>query len=161
MAEAAPSRAVYYATSLLRILRDLLMKIRFLEDTFIRSEPRRGALPPIGIILKGAIIEVDATPVEGDTVSNLHFWYKDHNGWYYWIGRTERIQEVALSVSVQVAAPAPPAPTVTPPPSTAPPVITVPVPVVPDSRPVESNGAIPPGETRTVPTLAELLRAVQ
>lgn len=69
------------------------MKIRFLEDTYIRSVPGKSETPPIGIVYAGSEIEVKPDTVSGDALQENDQWYKDKNEWYYWSGRTEVVQE--------------------------------------------------------------------
>ena len=45
------------------------MKIRFLQDTYIRQAPRIGGKPPIGVVHKGTEMEVLEDFIPGDEIS--------------------------------------------------------------------------------------------
>ncbi len=70
------------------------MKIRLLDDTYIRPAPSATGSEPIGIAFAGAVIEVK--PVQGEALEGVSLWYADANGWYYWAGMTEIVSEKAL-----------------------------------------------------------------
>jgi major intracellular serine protease len=115
------------------------MKIRFLQDTYIRSAPTREADPPLGTVFKGTVLEVDPSAQGGETVNNIAQWYRDKNGWFYWGGRTELVsppaEPQATTIGGGILWPKPPE------------VVT----------PAEATGEIPPGETRPAPSLEQLL----
>lgn len=67
------------------------MKIRFTEDTNIRRLPTAQGNKPIGIIYAGAELEVEDLPHTGTAISGNPAWFRDHNGWYYWSGKTEPV----------------------------------------------------------------------
>jgi len=119
------------------------MKIRFLEDTFIRSTPETGTENRIGIALKSAEIDVEPVAIKGEGIESNDLWFVDKNGWFYWSGR-----------AVALESPVAPTPTAelqpTPPSQQAP---------RPSDRPPTEN--IPPGETRLVPPLEDLLMMEQ
>jgi len=75
------------------------MKIRFLEDTYIRSVPGKSEKPPIGIVYAGSEIEVKPDMVSGDALQENDQWYKDNNEWYYWSGQTEVVQEEPTEIT--------------------------------------------------------------
>lgn len=140
------------------------MKIRFLEDTNIRNAPRLTGDPPVGVMFKGSEIEVEPDMARGDAVENNDRWYHDRNGWYYWSGRAESLEEEPAPGNTLGGALVWPS-------SNPPPSSTVPsdstnqsaVPVLP-SPPSSSNDdldtgdqTIPEGETRLVPSLEVLL----
>lgn len=130
------------------------MKIRFLEDTNIRKAPRVGAEPPLGVMHKGSEIEVEPVPESGDAIQAVSRWYRDKNGWYYWSGKTEKIAETppAESIGELVLTPEMPDPVI---PEEIPAIPLVLPPMADD----DTQEAIPPGETRRVPSLAELMAA--
>lgn len=68
------------------------MKIRFLEDTYIRRMPRTTHNEPLGALYKGAEIEVNSKTVRGDQIEHTDIWYVDNNGFYFWSGQTEIIE---------------------------------------------------------------------
>lgn len=68
------------------------MKIKFHKTTYIRSEPSDDADPPLGIMKKGAELEVDDVLVEGDEHQNSKLWYRDRQARYYWAGGAEIIE---------------------------------------------------------------------
>ncbi|MFN4079878.1 MAG: S8 family peptidase [Saprospiraceae bacterium] len=138
------------------------MKIRFLKNTNIRLAPTAQNNQPIGVVYQGAVIEV--RPVSGDQLNGNAVWYADQNGWYYWGGMAE-----ALEDSAPPQPPLPPASTSQPAPTPRPPVTPViessvppdfeaplrdPLPP-PDDAPWMRD-AIPEGETRSAPSLQEL-----
>lgn len=133
------------------------MKIRFLEDTYIRKMPRVENNQPVGTVFQGSEIEVEPDTVRGDPVQHTDRWYCDKNGWYYWSGKTEPVEEE----------PAPP------PGDTHGGIMIWPATTTPDSGdeipprdeiPPQANDdtgmsseTIPEGETRLVPSLEELM----
>ena len=134
------------------------MKIRFLEDTNIRRAPRvTDADPPVGMMFKGAEIEVEPDMARGEDLQGNDGWYHDKHGWYYWSGRAERIIEepppaapggIFGGVVVFPAAPEDQPDddlTATPPPPLA------------NDDTLLGNEEIPEGETRVVPPLEILL----
>lgn len=133
------------------------MKIRFLEDTYIRRAPhvKKGDLP-LGTVFKGAELEVAPEAVRGDTIQQNNLWYRDQNGWFYWSGRTETLEEEAPPGSILggiMVAPAPAEPA-----REGPPVPPAAPPLANDDA-LLRNEEIPEGETRTVPPLEVLLAA--
>jgi len=129
------------------------MKIRFLEDTFIRNAPQTNN-DPIGYILRSAQIDVEPTPVAGEAIENNRYWYCDKNGWYYWSGKVEVVEyqnpapEVAPYEDTSKAMPEEPEPL---------PLFEIPSFI--NSAALPKNERIPEGETRLVPLLEDLLLA--
>lgn len=133
------------------------MKIRFLEDTNIRRTPRvTDADPPVGVMYKGAEIEVEPDMAHGEDLQGNDGWFHDKHGWYYWSGRAEKIIEepppappggIFGGVVVFPAAPEdhPDEDIQTPPPPLA------------NDDTLLGNEEIPEGETRVVPALEVLL----
>ncbi|MCK6691909.1 MAG: S8 family serine peptidase [Thermoanaerobaculia bacterium] len=134
------------------------MKIRFLEDTNIRRAPRvTDADPPVGMMFKGAEIEVEPDMVSGESLQNISGWYHDKHGWYYWSGRAEKIIEEpppappggifggVVMFPVDEKEEHPDEDMTTPPPPLA------------NDDALLNNGEIPEGETRAVPSLEVLL----
>ena len=72
------------------------MKIRFLEETHIRSAPRFQDATRIGSIFTGSEIEVEPTLAFGDEVEGNNRWYTDKNGWFYWSGRVDIVELVTF-----------------------------------------------------------------
>lgn len=112
------------------------MKIRFLEDTYIRIAPTKSDNSPIGTVFKGSEIEVDPTMVQGEPIDYNNHWYRDKNGWYYWSGRVERVKNDKEADSVFMYGGI---------------QLTPSLQDVPEIQP-----DIPEGETRWVPDLEEL-----
>ena len=119
------------------------MKIRFLEDTYIRSAPSTVSGQKIGFMYQGSEIDVEPTPISGEAIEGNNLWYYDKKGWYYWSGRTETLEvqgqdttawawDAQASVSFPV-------------------IEAVPI--------VEGGERIPEGETRLAPPLENLLMA--
>lgn len=132
------------------------MKIRFLQNTNIRRVPTSQNNQPIGVIYQGAVIEV--TPVDGDTHGGSAVWYADQNGWCYWGGMAEPVEDSApvAPAPAPPPTPAPPAPVeIT---STVPPQFEAPLhdPLPPPNDAAWMRGNIPEGETRPAPSLEEL-----
>lgn len=134
------------------------MKIRFLEDTNIRRAPRAtDADPPVGMMYKGAEIEVEPDIARGEDLQGNDVWFHDKNGWYYWSGRAEKVIEEPPATPAGgifggvVVFPAAPEDqpdedaTATPPPPLA------------NDDTLLGNEEIPEGETRVVPPLEVLL----
>lgn len=67
------------------------MKIRFLQDTYIRQEARIGGKPPLGVIYKGTEMDVHEDFIPGDEIGGINIWYCDMKGWFYWSGATQVI----------------------------------------------------------------------
>lgn len=130
------------------------MKIRFLEDTNIRKMPRVGGEPPLGVMHKGSEIEVEPVLEPGDAIQEISRWYRDKNGWYYWSGKTEKIAATppAETIGGLVLTPVMPEPVL---PQEIPAIPLVLPPLTDD----DTQEAIPQGETRRVPSLAELMAA--
>ncbi|MCO6493460.1 MAG: S8 family serine peptidase [Phaeodactylibacter sp.] len=135
------------------------MKIRFLEDTYIRSTPHTGLGLPLGTVFKGAEIEVEATPVEGEAIDGINLWFRDNKGWHYWSGRAVVVEPPKpppkKEEQRQPEGPAAPARAgreeeLPPPPS---------IPAFIDEKALPANKPIPEGETRHVPVLEELMQA--
>lgn len=134
------------------------MKIRFLEDTYIRSAPHTGLGPPLGTVFKGTEIEVEATPVKGESIEDINLWFRDNKGWHYWSGRAVIVEQPAPPPEKEEKGPpeGPAAPARAgqeeelPPPS---------IPAFIDKKTLPANEKIPEGETRHVPGLDELMRA--
>jgi major intracellular serine protease len=124
------------------------MKIHFLEDTYIRNAPNVTGDPPLGTVFKGSEIEVETDIVKGDTVQNNNGWYRDKNGWYYWSGKSRKIEpDLAGPVGQSMGG-----------------MIVTPVAPDKNSLPATASGGselttekIPEGETRLVPSLEALL----
>lgn len=74
------------------------MKIRFLQDTYIRQEPRVGGKPPIGVVYKDAEMEVHDDFIPGDEISRNNIWYCDIKGWFYWSGATRVVERKKSTV---------------------------------------------------------------
>lgn len=72
------------------------MKIRFLEETHIRSAPLFLEDTRIGSIFTGSEIEVEPTLAIGDEVEGNNRWYTDKNGWFYWSGRVDIVELVTF-----------------------------------------------------------------
>ncbi|MBK8965759.1 MAG: S8 family serine peptidase [Saprospiraceae bacterium] len=137
------------------------MKIRFAVDTYIRNIPTTKGNQPLGAIHSGSVIEVESLPARGEALENNDRWYRDKNGWYYWSGRTEIVEETPPTPGetqggIMVSPAKPPAgieasqtegqtgiPVVNPP--------------LANDDAQWPEGEIPEGETRLVPSLAQLL----
>ncbi len=115
------------------------MKIRFLQDTYIRSAPTREAEPPLGTVFKGTVLELDPSFQSGETVNNVTQWYRDKNGWYYWGGRTELVTTPTEPQATTFGG-----------------AILLPKPPEVDSF-AEATVIIPPGETRQAPSIEQML----
>ncbi|MCB0583565.1 MAG: S8 family serine peptidase [Phaeodactylibacter sp.] len=135
------------------------MKIRFLEDTYIRSTPHTRLGTPIGTVFKGTEIEVEPTPVEGEAIDDINLWFRDKKGWHYWSGRAVVVELPGPPAEKEEKGPAesPAAPAragqeeeLPPPPS---------IPAFIDRKTEPANEKIPEGETRHVPGLEELMQA--
>jgi len=143
------------------------MKIRFLEDTNIRKAPRLTGDPPVGMMFKGAEIEVEPDQAHGDAVENNDRWYHDRNGWYYWSGRAENLEEELPPANTADGALVWPTPLPQPPEPPAAPTGQPGVPVAPSPvSPADDDWdmgdqPIPEGETRLVPPLEVLLEMEQ
>ncbi len=85
------------------------MKIQFQEDTYIRNNLGLPVTEPIGIVYKGAVLEVDDKYfIASFAINNNDRWYRDCNGWFYWSGGAEMVPaEPAESVPVAVQPVAP------------------------------------------------------
>lgn len=136
------------------------MKIRFLEDTYIRSIPKSKGNKPLGTIHVDAEIEVEAVPVKGESLEKNNRWYRDKNGWHYWSGRTEIVEEKPPTPGethggILVT----PAHTQAIDASKSEPPTSIPLAVPPLANDDAQWGAeeIPKGETRLVPSLDILL----
>lgn len=134
------------------------MKIRFLEDTNIRKTPHIVDNSPIGIIFKGVEMEVSNELAYGDAIQQIDAWYQDKNGWYFWSGMVEIIAEhippSSNALTGMIVLP-PPIHENVPEPAVGFAQI-VPADFPKDNADSESQ-TIPNGETRIVPSLAELL----
>jgi subtilisin family serine protease len=123
------------------------MKIRFLQETNIRSAPSPDDGLRIGVMLEGAEIEVEPITVQGEAIEGNDRWYRDRNGWHYWSGRTA-IVEAPRREEIE---PEPPAP-----PDSETRRQDIPIlPVFEDAMP--AGARIPAGETRLAPPLEDLL----
>lgn len=113
------------------------MRIRFLEDTHIRLVPDTQNGKPIGVLLKGAEIEVEPVLAKGEAIRGNDRWYFDKNGWYYWSGRVDAIavdtDDILISATMGF--------------------IDFPAFISPN---VATTGQIPAGETRRLPPIEEL-----
>lgn len=128
------------------------MKIRFLEDTFIRTGPNTND-NPLGFMLKGTELEVETSPVQGEAIEGKDLWYCDQHGWYYWSGKAE----VADPVPEAPITPELPKQEQAPPKEERLPEFEAPVFI--NKAALPRNESIPEGETRLVPLLEDLLMA--
>jgi subtilisin family serine protease len=85
------------------------MKIQFQEDTYIRNNLGLPVTEPIGIVYKGAVLEVDDKYfIASFAINNNDRWYRDCNGWFYWSGGAELVpaeHAESAPVAVQPIAP--------------------------------------------------------
>lgn len=122
------------------------MKIRFLEDTYIRPNLGVPIAEPIGVIYRDTELEVeDRFHIGPFAIQNNDRWYRDRNGWYYWSGETEivaRSPMIGEDKPIDVAGPAVPD-------VPAKPVAPEPIPDQPAPIPVPPD--VPPTPTPDVP----------
>lgn len=69
------------------------MRIRFLKNTNIRPEPNSLTAAPVGVVYAETILDVEDQVYQGPTKQGQTAWYRDLNGWYYWAGQTQVVQE--------------------------------------------------------------------
>lgn len=63
------------------------MRIRFLANTNIRSDPHDLSISPMGIVFMGVEIEVEDRLYKGAPFDNINTYFRDSRGWYYWSGK--------------------------------------------------------------------------
>ncbi|MBK9337308.1 MAG: S8 family serine peptidase [Lewinellaceae bacterium] len=134
------------------------MKIRFIEETYIRALPKTKGNQPLGTMHLGAEIDVEPDTVKGESLEGNNQWYRDNNGWHYWSGRTEVVappppQQVETTGGF-VMAPATPQEIAA---AVEEPGVPVIVPPLANDDDQWRKGEIPDGETRVVPPLDVLL----
>ena len=72
------------------------MKILFLRNTNIRLTHKDHKIPPIGVIHKATILEVEDQVYHGVLIQDSDIYYKDSNGWYYWGGKVQVLEASKL-----------------------------------------------------------------
>ena len=68
------------------------MQIKFLGDTFIRTDIQNLTVEPVGVVFHNVTTEVEEEMVEGKAFKGNNKWYKSKNGdFFFWSGRAKLV----------------------------------------------------------------------